>query len=377
MKIALLSGAVKNAGDYLITDRCSQVLQAVYPDAEISRYIRNHPLPQEQLEEVNDADCVIIGGGPCYKRNLYPDSIPFVSDLKLVKPKIFMMGCGWYGAVTSPAEIWNYKFSSSSMEFLNRVVSDSGVLGCRDYYAVRVLQANGFRNSLMTGCPAWYDLGKLGARLPAKTEIHSIAVSDPADVVHYGAQSLAICRYLKGRYPDAQLHYVFHRGTKADQYTGQKKATAAEELSVRLRDEGITVHDIAYGSAGFSLYDGCDLHVGHRVHAHIYNLSQRKRSILIEEDSRGAGVNEPLGLWSIKAYHRKKTGASPLLVKAYSKVFGYPLPNPYVVDDLQAYLNCLENTDFRLMNQAFSQMEAYYENMLAYTLNIRKKLEEA
>lgn len=234
MKIALLSGAVKNAGDYLITDRCSQALQAVYPDAEIRRYIRNHPLPPEQLEEVNDADCVIIGGGPYYKRNLY----------------------------------------------------------------------------------------------------------------------------------------VFHRGTKADQYTGQKKAAAAEELSVRLRDEGFTVHDIAYGSAGFSLYDGCDLHVGPRVHAHIYNLSQRKRSILIEEDSRGAGVNEPLGLWSIKAYHRKKTGVSPLLVKAYSKVFGYPLPNPYVVDDLQAYLNCLENTDFRLMNQAFSQMEAYYENMLAYTLNI-------
>ena len=377
MRIALLSGAVKNAGDYLITERCADILHSVYPDAVIDRYIRNNPLSQYQLNEINGSDCIIIGGGPCYKKNLYPNTIPLSENLDLIKPKIFMMGCGWYGSTTDSDEIWNYKFSKSTIALLNRVASDSHTLGCRDYYAVKVLQGNGLKNSLMTGCPAWYDLEKLTSRLPAKVEIRRIAVSDPAEITHYGAQSFAVCNYLKSRYPEAEFHYFFHRGTKSDQFTDRKNAAAIEALSGKLQDSGFSVHDIAYSAEGFSLYDSCDLHVGHRVHAHIYNLSQRKESILIEEDSRGAGVNEALGLWGIKAYKRKKKSTSAFAVKAYNKLFDYTLSDPYVLHNLSAYLDYMENTRFQIMNQAFSQMECYYQSMLQYTGNIVRILEKS
>ena len=39
------------------------------------------------------------------------------------------------------------------------------------------------------------------------------------------------------------------------------------------------------------IYDDCSLHIGFRVHAHIYNISRGNQSILIDEDSRGKGFN--------------------------------------------------------------------------------------
>ena len=377
MKIALLSGAVKNAGDFLITERCKKIIKNIIPNASIETYIRNNPLTYEQLDKINMSDCIIIGGGPCYKWDLYPDSIPLINDLKKIQPPIFMMGCGWYGNTVSAHEVWNYRFSASSMRLINRVSSDSKIFGCRDYYAVRVLQANGIKTGVMTGCPAWYDLEKIGCRLPDNSVIKSIAVSDPADVVHYGAQSLEICRYLKERFPKASFHYFFHRGTVIDKYTDRRTVTEIDKMSEVLRSLGFEIHDISYSASGFEMYDSCDLHVGHRVHAHIYNLSERKISILIEEDSRGAGVNEPLGLWSIKAYKRKKENTSSFFVKAYNKVFDYTLANPYVLNDIAAYLDYMEATNFQIMNQAFSHMEMYYENMNEYVRNIKKTLEES
>ena len=44
------------------------------------------------------------------------------------------------------------------------------------------------------------------------------------------------------------------------------------------------------------LYLNCDLHIGYRVHAHLFCLSQRIPSILVSEDYRGVGQNLSLGM---------------------------------------------------------------------------------
>ena len=375
MKIALLSGALKNAGDYLITKRCKEILEYGFDQPDIKTYIRNKPLGSDEVTEINQADCIVIGGGPCYKKDLYPQSLPLVGDLKDLTPRIFMLGCGWYGGTTSSKDVWSYKFSDTSRVLLNRVEKDSGVFGCRDYYAVKVLKGNGYDKSLMTGCPAWYDLEKIQKRLPDCKEIREIAVSDPADIRHYGDQSLELCKYLVTRFPDAGFHYFFHRGTKSDQYTSQNVVSMIEKITKQLKELGFQVHDISYGVEGFSLYDTCDLHIGHRVHAHIYNLSQRRRSILIEEDSRGAGVNEPLGLWGIKAYDKKRKARADIVSRAYGSVIDGITVNPYVVNDVAALLDYCEQDGYSIFNQAFSQMEFYFDNMKKYTDHMRSILE--
>lgn len=61
MKIALLHGAVINAGDFLIRDRLKELLLYFFKDAVIEEYLRN-VLLEEYLDSINSCDVVVIGG---------------------------------------------------------------------------------------------------------------------------------------------------------------------------------------------------------------------------------------------------------------------------------------------------------------------------
>lgn len=371
MKIILLSGAIKNSGDYLITERTISLLAHVYPNAEIVKIIGNYPLG-DKLDEVNSADAMVIAGGPSYTKKLYPRDIPLVEDLNTIKPKIFILGSGWYGNLTMDSEIFNYHFEDSSKKLLKRIEEDSKFLGCRDYYAVRVLKANGFNSGIMTGCPAWFDIESIGKRYTGNGEIKKILISDPADIRSFGEQSLQVVKYVKKKFPNATVEYVFHRGTKHDKFTPQNVASAMDKVISELKELGITYHDIAFGCDGFKLYDDCDLHIGHRVHAHIYNMSIRNRSILIEEDSRGAGVNEAMRLWGIKAYESKLSSNANIGLKVVNRFIPLTKPNKYVVQTLDTYIDYIQATNGDLFNVSYEIMEHYYKKMIDYVKSIEK-----
>lgn len=52
MNITLLIGAYKNAGDFLIVDRSIKMLQDVYPNCNITTYLRNEKL-DKYLDEIS------------------------------------------------------------------------------------------------------------------------------------------------------------------------------------------------------------------------------------------------------------------------------------------------------------------------------------
>ena len=70
----------------------------------------------------------------------------------------------------------------------------------------------------------------------------------------------------------------------------------------------------------------CILDIGY-MHIYIYNLSKRKLSILIEEDSRGSGVNSALGLERILAN-------TDIIIDNSYKI----IPNNNVVLQLEDYI---------------------------------------
>lgn len=371
MKIILLSGAIKNSGDYLITERTRRLLEHVYQDAEIVKIIGNYPLGAK-LDEINSADAMVIAGGPSYTKKLYPRDIPLVEDLNTIKPKIFILGSGWYGNLTTDSEIFNYRFEESSKDLLRRVEKDSKFLGCRDYYAVRVLRANGFTSGVMTGCPAWFDIASIGKRYTGNGEIKKILISDPADIRSFGDQSLQVVKYVKKKFPNATVEYIFHRGTKHDKFTPKNVADCIDKVITELNQLGVTYHDIAFGCEGFKLYDDCDLHIGHRVHAHIYNMSIRNISILIEEDSRGAGVNEAMSLWGIKAYEAKLSSNAKIGLKVVNKFIPLTKSNKYVVQHLDTYIDYIQATNGDLFNVSYEIMDHYYKKMIDYVESIEK-----
>ncbi len=372
MKFSILSGAYVNAGDFLIVHRTIQLLKNVYPDCEISIYERRKNL-ENDLKEINKSDALILAGGPAYLPNVYPETIPLVDDLDRITTKIVAIGLGWYGKNTSNKYIYEeYKFSESTKKLFNRIIKDSGYLTCRDWYSVRALRANGINNAIMTGCPAWYNLeyiDKSEIRENISMPIKKICISDPANIQNF-EQALKVVEYVKQKFTQADISFVFHRVEKNDEIH--------KNLEQKLEKIGVKIVNISNSADGFSVYDDCDLHIGYRVHAHIYNLSNRNISILIEEDGRGAGVNQALGLTTITAYEDNATkifdksifGKLYRLFERKILKIGVYKNNPYILEQLEDAFNMLIKNDFSIYKTAFFNMQMYYKIMEKHIKNI-------
>lgn len=294
MKIAFLSGADKNAGDFLIAHRSKTLLRTYVKDCIITEFDRNKTL-DDKLDKLNECDVVVFAGGPGYVSDMYPGKFPLVGNLELIRPRLFALGMGSRVSLNATREV---RFKPKTHVLLKRLEADGFGLGCRDLLTKRVLEANGFRTAIFTGCPAWYDLDKANIpellSKPTRSAVRTIAVSDPAVQRNMPAAKFLI-EELKQAFPQAKVILVFHRGWTEDKFTKHELAEAQGRLASWARSSGVETIDIAYSDKGFSIYDNCDLHVGYRVHAHLYNISERRPSYLIEEDSRGYGANEALG----------------------------------------------------------------------------------
>lgn len=133
MNISLLSGAYKNAGDFLIVSRCKELLQNSAPNTLITEYERGSAL-DEVIEQINKTDVLVIGGGPAYIEYLYPKIIPLVENLEDIKVPIFAMALGWNGQNDFSKAVYKYSFSDSTKKLLRRIENDGYSLGCRDFF---------------------------------------------------------------------------------------------------------------------------------------------------------------------------------------------------------------------------------------------------
>jgi len=338
----LLSGAYKNSGDFLIVQRSKELLKYVYPDLEITEYERRLDL-SDKLNEINKSDCLILAGGPAYVEHVYP-TIPLFSHLDEIKIPIFALGLGWRGNFHNNK--YNYKFTENMLKIFKKI-NENFLLGCRDLNSVDVLRNNGIQNSIMTGCPAWYHIPSMNENR-ISTEVKKICISDPADVKNMDT-ALNLIKWLKLHYPNVNIQFIFHRGTTQDQFTGEVQANHLKRLVKEVEAIDIKWIDISYGSEGFKIYDDCDLHIGFRVHAHIYMLSQRRATLLIEEDFRGDGVNKALGLRSIRANGENEN---------------------YILKEVEDWIYYIENIGKLEFELAFSKMRYYFEHMIYHIKTI-------
>lgn len=361
MKIGILSGAYKNSGDFLIVERSKALLKYVLgQDIELVTFLRNSSL-ESHLEEMNTCDVLVFAGGPGYIQNLYPNIMPLVPNLEKITAKIFILGMGWYAPNTLNETIYNYKFTEKTLALFERVLNDGFLLGCREYESAIALKNNGIHGSVVTGCPAWYNVNVVTKsyeyQFDREYDINTICISDPANFSNY-TNLKGIIEYLKNRFPHAKLKYVFHRGITPDAYTSEQNADFLSSVVKYLESESIEYMDIAYSAEGFKVYDEADLHIGFRVHAHIYCLSGRKMSILFEEDGRGAGVNNALGLKNIMAYSIRGG------------------VNTFLVNNLDDYLFELQSNNYYRIQTAFKHIKNHFDLMTQHIQMIPSVLEK-
>lgn len=292
MKVALMGGAYKNAGDFLIENRSRRLIEEIL-NADVTVLKRNIAY-DSKIDELEQYDLIVFAGGPIFNANVYPGGMPFIDDFEKLKVPVRILGGGWKGKDISAKSLYETCPCQESVLKFSKYYAQQSALGCRDWYTIRMLKLYGITNTIMTGCPAWYDMEKIDKleldKMYSETSIKdevTIGISDAAfeenkkyfwDVINI------INRY----YSKAKIKVLFHRGI-----------SSADEEQIRdicKRNNRIEYFDISGSADGLKEYDDCFLHIGFRVHAHIYNLSQGRASILINEDARGAGVNQALGI---------------------------------------------------------------------------------
>ena len=346
-----MSGAVINAGDFLIEKRSLALIKHFLPDVETTVLNRVTNDYSNRIEQLNSFDAIIFSGGPLYQPGLYRKGIPFVSPeiIHDVKPPVFFVGGGIH------QNYYTCSYSPLDKLFYEKGIQGDNSMGCRDIFTVKYLKHIGYP-AMLTGCPAWYDLEYVD-----KTElishnpgtINNICVSEPGDVRNVELL-LGLLEHLRKRYPDAKITLVIHRDKLKDMMT---------QLPVLKNKFGIDTVNISGTVEGFSIYNDCDLHVGFRVHAHIYNLSRRNLTILFNEDIRGLGVNTTLGLDNINVesvpYGQRKLYGQYYLIRYHS---GYNMRNAagWMFDD---YMDSTIERGFQNYNEAFKKMNSYFNNM--------------
>jgi len=371
----VLTGAKKNIGDFLITDRSKKLLSHLKPKENLVQFPSWIRL-DDHLDTINSSSAIIILGGPGFQPKFYPGVYKLTDDLNKIKVPIIPLGLGWKGITGDYYSIKTYGFSKNSLNALYYISKNTNKISCRDYITKQVLNSQGIKNVIMTGCPVWYDLDSIGKKMIKPKTIKKI-IFTPAQRQIYRNQCISIMRSIRKRFQDVEIYCSFHRGInskdiytrKNDAINNMKIKNEAEKLNFKIIDASFELNKIQF-------YENCDFHIGYRLHAHLYFLSKRKPSFLIHEDGRGNGASDALGLRGFDAYKRNIIGIiqSSIAIPFIPKTLQMSLPtistNPLLSDQLLNFIDEEICNDFERFSGVPLIIDSHFEVMKNFIINM-------
>lgn len=313
----LLTGSKNNAGDYLIKYRAKELFKSIRPDRDIVDIDAWKKMDDETLNIINGSKALVLMGGPALQKNMIPNVYPLVDDLRRIKVPICMMGVGWKSLNGDWSDTQNYPLSNKTREILKRINNDGLYSSVRDYHTLNVLKRIKCEKVIMTGCPATYVEDKFNTAISPNLNIQKVGFSlgvSFLDSKEMKLQMQKIILNLKVYFGmNCKFEVVFHHSTES-KFLKSHNATKHHlsghlDFITWLEKNDIQYVDIS-GSAEnlIEYYSNCDLHIGYRVHAHIFMNSISKHSILIAEDGRGKALRNVFGGVVIDAFQRVSNG---------------------------------------------------------------------
>lgn len=290
VRYLLLHRAIRNAGDFLIRQRATELISEARPDAELVSGEGWRPLDEQFGQDLERFDAIIVSGGPGFQRRMYPRIYPLV-PLERIGVPLVLLSMGSYFFPADAASIDAHQLDSDTVRFLRWVAARAPAISTRDRLSATLLERAGIPCVRMTGDVAWYS--SRNVRLTPPADIDRIAFTPPANPLFY-RDGLDVLAALRREFPRAHLLIALHRDPQPP------FERAARKLSAE-------VVNLAGSVEGFETYDAVSLHVGYRLHAHLYRLSHGRPSYLLAEDSRGVGALQTLGPLGVDPFgvHRR------------------------------------------------------------------------
>lgn len=364
MRVLVVSKTVTNGGDFLFAKYTKDILQHEYPLAD---FVFDDAFREFTEEEIRQYSTIVIAGGPLYDNRLMTyDYFPFLKLAFQYSIPVMIIGGGVYGKTGTDKDIYRYRFCGEALEILQTIEEKGGLLGCRDFVTLEVLKNNGFSKLVMTGCPVWYDLDNLKKQEPViEQSPEKIMISDPGvtknpeEQISRAKQACTVIDYILQKFPKADLEFTFNNGI----YT-KYSSKCNEYIKNYLDKKHIQWYNLEKSAEAFSVYDSVSLHVGFRVHSHLYCMAHRIPSVLIEEDRRGFGMNDVLGLPHILGYDETEWS---------TETFS---PNRFLTNKLDDVIDRMYGTEFIELKSAYRRMEYYYKTGMRQVLNTLKENDE-
>lgn len=371
----VLTGSKNNAGDYLIKYRAKKLFKAIRPDREIVDYNAWERFDQVRLDEVNSSKALILLGGPALQSPMRPNIYPMVDDLNKIKVPIIMMGIGWKSINGNWSDTYHYPLSDESIELLKKIDQSGYQSSVRDYHTLNAIRFKGYDNFMMTGCPAYYDLVSIDKEIKVLDTINKVAFSLGVSFIESSSmkkQMKDVILELKEIYKNQIFEVVFHHSLQKENFLQTHNATskhvnAHNEFASWLDQQNVNYVDIS-GSAEnlMNYYSGVDLHIGYRVHAHIFMNSISKFSILISEDGRAKATKDVIGGIVLDGYNRfSDSYLSKILNKLIANYDRYGANN-YLVKELIKNISYEKSVNFTRIKNSRKAIDTNFDVMKSF-----------
>ncbi len=325
----------RNVGDALITASCRQLLQIVKPDADLVVRSRAHPVDADNVEGIT---AVLLPG-----LAIRPQTLGNVYDVALddIRCPVIGLGIGAKEDEYDIAQAGRRSPDRATRSLLDRVQRDAGALTCRDVFTQIMLERAGYRTTLI-GDFALFDPERIGMRPSRPSRIDSIAFTPPRRP-RLVRQACRMVAAIRKAWPHAAIDLVRHGSP----------TPVEEEVH---RRTGLPAVDVAGDDVlALERYDDYDVHVGYRVHAHLWRMRRRQPSFLVEEDSRAVGFNRTLGTPGIPATTTIALEVGRLRRRARA---ARPVDAARVAVDLLAWG---ESTGFEIVDSAATVIDHLFE----------------
>ena len=220
----------------------------------------------------------------------------------------------------------------------------------------------------MRGCPAYYDYNFINKEFKVNV-INKVSFSlgvafiNSLSMEQLVKENILACRE---KFADKEFNVVFHHSLDREQYKHAYKSSLRHLKKYKrfvdwLNHQNINFVDIS-GSAEnlINHYSDVDLHVGYRVHAHIFMNSIAKPSILIAEDGRAKGVKTVIGGIVLDSYLEFKEGFMPKVLNRFFVLYDRFVANNFLTKELISEIDYEQHIDFLRMSNSRRKIDSNY-----------------
>lgn len=278
-KIVIFTGDKNNSGDFLIKEKTKSLFEYFLPHAELFFINRTKPFV-EKIDFINTCDLVVIAGGPAMVDKC-AESLMLVNVLDKITIPIVFFGVGQYCKNIS-FNNFKYNFTNNTKKLLDRTESCKYYSTVRDFRTLYYLRQANFKNFKFSGCPVQYNIStfKKDIKPFSLDNINSVVFSCGSPFVKKDAfwnQQIELIKSLNAYFLNIGKHRIkfsvalHHSSNIKDFCKVYGKKQKYFKFLNKLNKLNIEIIDISKDSKSMTdLYDSCELHIGYRVHAHIY-----------------------------------------------------------------------------------------------------------